>query len=133
MAEFEAALTIHAEIPGSMGWLNVQSNLGLAFRYLATRVDGEAELDLLRRSVATLESAVSGWSWNTEPVDWAGASANLAMSEGLLAEKLADADLLARARARLDEAIAMFEHEGHAAGLAEARRFRAILAGGIAP
>lgn len=127
IVELEAALTVRAAIPNSIGWLNVQNNLGLAYRHLATRDDGDSGLEYLRTSVATLTAVVSGWSEDADPTQWASATANLAMSEALLAEKLRDIDLLDQALARLDGAIAMFEREGNAAGLTEARGYRTIL------
>ena len=127
IVELELALTVRTAIPNSIGWLNVQNNLGLANRHLATRHNGDVELEYLRKSVATFATVVSGWSKNADPIHWAGANSNLAMSEALLAEKIGDTDLFEQAAARLDRAIALFEREGHAAGLTEACAYRKVL------
>lgn len=127
IVELEGALTVRNAIPTSIGWLTVQNNLGLAYRHLAARRDGDEALTWLRRSVATLAAVVAARSIDSEPIDWAGAAANLAMSEALLAQALGAPQLFDAALVRLDTAVAVFEREQHAAGLAEARRYREAL------
>jgi hypothetical protein len=124
---FEDALLIRQADPTSTRWLDVQNNLGLAYRHLATRSDGELEAEYLRRSVAFLATAAAGRSSETEPSGWATSSANLAMSEALLAENIGDLALLDQALSRLDQAIAVMEREGLAGDLREAREQRAML------
>jgi tetratricopeptide (TPR) repeat protein len=98
-----------------------QNNLGNVLQVLGQR-SGDAAI--LQRAVDAFEAALTVYTREAAPVDWAMTQNNLGAVLRVLGQRSSDAAILQRAVAAHEASLAMFESVGHTAYADIARRNR---------
>ena len=114
-AAFYAALDVISADSMSALRATVLNNLGLVLRGLANKESDTKEIAGLEKSIECHKSALGLRSQKTEPLDWAAATVNLALSEHALGSIVHDAVLMEKAAARMTSAIQFYHEQGYSA------------------